>query len=79
VIAFALTAKVRIVPDDKRSEEPPASRLLAGNGYELGAGWACISRGSERASLLVVLDDPSLASPIPTGSAWMLPRATNRA
>ena len=64
VTTLALTAKVRIVPNDKRSEDSPDYRVLTANGYELGAAWARIARGSERAYLSVVLDDPSLAHQI---------------
>jgi uncharacterized protein (DUF736 family) len=59
-----LSIKVRIVPvTDKRSDDSPDYRVVAGNGYELGAAWARVSR-NDRGYLSVSIDDPSLPAPI---------------
>ena len=59
-----LTIKCRIVPvADKRSEDSPDYRIVAGNGYELGVAWAKVSR-NDRGYLSVSIDDPSLPAPI---------------
>lgn len=58
------TIKCRIVPvADKRNDESPDYRVVAGNGYELGAAWAKVSR-NDRGYLSVSIDDPSLPAPI---------------
>jgi uncharacterized protein (DUF736 family) len=59
-----LNLKVRIVPvTDKRSDDSPDYRVIAGNGYELGAAWAKVSR-NDRGYLSVSIDDPALPAPI---------------
>lgn len=59
-----LSAKCRIVPvADKRNDDSPDYRVVAGNGYELGAAWTKRSR-ADRAYLSVSIDDPSLPAPI---------------
>ena len=63
VRTLTLNVKVRIVPNDKGSDNAPDFRIVAGNGLEIGAAWKKVSR-AERPYLSVTLDDPSFPSTI---------------
>ncbi len=59
-----LNIKCRIAPvADKRTDDSPDYRVVAGNGYELGVAWAKVSR-ADRGYLSIAIDDPSLPAPI---------------
>jgi len=62
VRTLTLNVKVKIVPNDKDSENAPDYRIVAGN-FEIGAAWKKISR-TERPYLSVTLDDPSFPATI---------------
>ena len=62
VRTLTLNVKVKIVPNDKDSENAPGYRIVAGN-FEIGAAWKKISR-AERPYLSVTLDDPSFPATI---------------
>jgi uncharacterized protein (DUF736 family) len=57
-----VNVKVKIVPNDKSSDNSPDYRVLAGN-YEIGAAWQKTSQAN-RPYLSVSLDDPSFPSAI---------------
>ena len=63
VRTLTLNVKVKIVPNDKESENAPDYRIVAGN-FEIGAAWKRISRTAERPYLSVTLDDPSFPATI---------------
>ncbi len=60
---LTLNVKVKIVPNDKESENAPDYRIVAGN-FEIGAAWKKVSRATERPYLSVTLDDPSFPATI---------------
>jgi uncharacterized protein (DUF736 family) len=60
--ARTLNVKVKIVPNDKESENAPDYRIVAGN-FEIGAAWKKMSR-QDRPYLSVTLDDPSFPATI---------------
>lgn len=62
VRTLTLNVKVKIVSNDKDSENAPDYRIVAGN-FEIGAAWKKISR-AERSYLSVTLDDPSFPATI---------------
>ncbi|MDM0037421.1 DUF736 domain-containing protein [Variovorax sp. J22G21] len=62
VRTLTLNVKVKIVPNDKESENAPDYRIVAGN-FEIGAAWKKLSR-AERPYLSVTLDDPSFPATI---------------
>ena len=62
VRTLTLNVKVKIVPNDKESENAPDYRIVAGN-FEIGAAWKKMSR-QERPYLSVTLDDPSFPATI---------------
>ena len=62
VRTLTLNVKVKIVPNDKESENAPDYRIVAGN-FEIGAAWKKPSR-AERPYLSVTLDDPSFPATI---------------
>ncbi len=62
VRTLTLNVKVKIVPNDKDSENAPDYRIVAGN-FEIGAAWKKVSR-AERPYLSVTLDDPSFPATI---------------
>lgn len=62
VRTLTLNVKVKIVPNDKDSENAPDYRIVAGN-FEIGAAWKKISR-AERPYLSVTLDAPSFPATI---------------
>lgn len=64
VRTLTLNVKVRIVPNDKGSENAPDYRIVAGNGLEIGAAWKKLSKAAERPYLSVTLDDPSFPATI---------------
>ncbi len=63
VRTLTLNVKVKIVPNDKESENAPDFRIVAGN-FEIGAAWKKVSRTAERPYLSVTLDDPSFPATI---------------
>jgi uncharacterized protein (DUF736 family) len=63
VRTLTLNVKVKIVPNEKESENAPDYRIVAGN-FEIGAAWKKISRTAERPYLSVTLDDPSFPATI---------------
>ena len=63
VRTLTLNVKVKIVPNDKESENAPDYRIVAGN-FEIGAAWKKVSRATERPYLSVTLDDPSFPATI---------------
>ena len=62
VRTLTLNVKVKIVPNDKESENAPDYRIVAGN-FEIGAAWKKMSR-QDRPYLSVTLDDPSFPATI---------------
>ncbi|MBX9612923.1 MAG: DUF736 domain-containing protein [Burkholderiales bacterium] len=62
VRTLTLNVKVKIVANDKESENAPDYRIVAGN-FEIGAAWKKMSR-QERPYLSVTLDDPSFPATI---------------
>lgn len=62
VRTLTLNVKVKIVPNDKESENAPDYRIVAGN-FEIGAAWKKTSR-QDRSYLSVTLDDPSFPATI---------------
>ena len=63
VRTLTLNVKVKIVPNEKESENAPDFRIVAGN-FEIGAAWKKVSRTAERPYLSVTLDDPSFPATI---------------
>ncbi len=63
VRTLTLNVKVRIVANDKDSENAPDYRIQAAGNYEIGAAWKKVSR-AERPYLSVTLDDPSFPATI---------------
>jgi uncharacterized protein (DUF736 family) len=62
VRTLTLNVKVKIVPNNKESENAPDYRIVAGN-FEIGAAWKKVSK-SDRPYLSVTLDDPSFPATI---------------
>jgi uncharacterized protein (DUF736 family) len=61
---LTVTAKVRLVANDrKEAEAAPDFRIMAGT-TEIGAAWRKTKQGSEETYLRVKLDDPTLPQPI---------------
>ncbi|HCI1651745.1 TPA: DUF736 domain-containing protein [Pseudomonas aeruginosa] len=63
VRTLTLNVKVKLVPNDKNSENAPDFRIQANGGYDIGAAWKKVSQ-NERAYLSVTLDDPSFPATI---------------
>lgn len=63
VRSLTLNVKVKIIPNDKVSENAPDFRILAAGGYDIGAAWKKVSQ-TERPYLSVVLDDLSFPATI---------------
>jgi uncharacterized protein (DUF736 family) len=60
---LTMSAKVRIIANDrKEGEGAPDFRVMAG-GSEIGAAWRKTKQGSEETYLRVKLDDPALPQP----------------
>ncbi|WP_269633245.1 DUF736 domain-containing protein [Pelomonas sp. BJYL3] len=62
VRTLTLNVKVKMVPNDKTSENSPDYRIVAGN-FEIGAAWKKVSQ-ADRPYLSVTLDDPSFPATI---------------
>ena len=62
VRTLTLNVKVKIVPNNKESENAPDYRIVAGN-FEIGAAWKKVSK-SDRPYLSATLDDPSFPATI---------------
>lgn len=62
VRTLTLNVKVKIVPNDKGSENAPDYRISAGS-FDIGAAWKKVSR-ADRQYLSVTLDDPSFPATI---------------
>ncbi len=58
VRTLTLNVKVKIVPNDKESENAPDYRIQAAGSFEIGAAWKKVSK-ADRPYLSVTLDDPS--------------------
>jgi uncharacterized protein (DUF736 family) len=63
VRTLTLNVKVKVVPNDKGSENAPDFRIQAAGNYDIGAAWKKVSQ-SEREYLSVTLDDPSFPATI---------------
>ncbi|HGW5374942.1 TPA: DUF736 domain-containing protein [Pseudomonas aeruginosa] len=63
VRTLTLNVKVKLVPNDKGSENAPDFRVQAAGGYEIGAAWKKTSQ-NDRPYLSVTLDDPSFPATI---------------
>lgn len=65
VRTLSLNAAIRIVPNEKSSENSPDFRIISvRGGSDLGAAWRKVSQSGDRSYLSVTLDDPSLVAPI---------------
>jgi uncharacterized protein (DUF736 family) len=62
VRTLTLNVKVKIVPNNKESENAPDYRIVAGT-YEIGAAWKKVSK-ADRPYLSATLDDPSFPATI---------------
>jgi uncharacterized protein (DUF736 family) len=60
---LTLNVKVKLVPNEKGSENAPDYRLQVVGGAEIGAAWKKTSQ-ADRPYLSVVLDDPSFPTAI---------------
>jgi uncharacterized protein (DUF736 family) len=60
---LTLNVKVKLVPNEKGSENAPDYRLQVVGGAEIGAAWKKTSQ-ADRSYLSVVLDDPSFPAAI---------------
>ena len=60
---LTLNVKVKLVPNDKTSENAPDYRIQTAGGYDIGAAWKKVSQ-AERPYLSVPLDDPSFPATI---------------
>ena len=60
---LTLNVKLKLIPNDKGSDNAPDFRIQAANGLEVGAAWKKVSQ-AERPYLSVSLDDPSLPTTI---------------
>ena len=60
---LTLNVKVKLVPNEKTSENAPDYRLQVVGGAEIGAAWKKTSQ-ADRPYLSVVLDDPSFPTAI---------------
>jgi uncharacterized protein (DUF736 family) len=63
VRTLTLNVKVKIVPNDKESENAPDYRIVAGSAFDIGAAWKKVSK-ADRPYLSVTLDDPSFPATI---------------
>lgn len=59
VRTLTVEVKVRLVPNEKGSENAPDYRVQTAGNYEIGAAWRKVSGATERPYLSVTLDDPS--------------------
>ncbi len=66
VRTLSLNVKVKLVPNEKTSENAPDFRIQTAGGYDLGAAWKKTSEAG-RDYLSVTLDDPSLPTTIYAG------------
>jgi len=64
VRTLAVNVKVKLIPNDKGSENAPDFRIQTAGGYDIGAAWKKVSQATERPYLSVTLDDPSLPATI---------------
>jgi uncharacterized protein (DUF736 family) len=60
---LTLNVKVKLVPNEKASENAPDYRLQVVGGTEIGAAWKKTSQ-ADRPYLSVVLDDPSFPTAV---------------
>jgi uncharacterized protein (DUF736 family) len=60
---LTLNVKVKLVPNEKASENAPDYRLQVIGGAEIGAAWKKTSQ-ADRPYLSVVLDDPSFPTAV---------------
>lgn len=63
VRTLTLNVKVRLVRNDKTSENAPDYRIQAAGGYDIGAAWKKTSEAG-RDYLSVSLDDPSFPATV---------------
>ena len=59
---LTLNVKVKLIPNEKESENAPDFRVQAG-GYDIGAAWKKVSK-AERPYVSVTLDDPSFPATV---------------
>lgn len=62
VRTLTLNAKLKLVPVEKKTDNSPDFRLVAGS-LEIGAAWRKTSK-EDRPYLSVICDDPSFPAPI---------------
>ena len=60
---LTLNVKVKLVPNDKGSENAPDFRIQSASNYDIGAAWKKVSQG-DREYLSVTLDDPAFPATI---------------
>ena len=63
VRTLMLDISVRLIPNDKASDNAPDFRVETDGGLDIGGAWKRISQ-SERPYLSVTIDDPALAAAI---------------
>ena len=61
---LTLTAKVRIVANDRKDGASAPDFLIFAGNAEIGAAWRKTKQGTEQTYLRVKLDDPTLPHPI---------------
>ena len=60
---LTLNVKVKLIPNEKESENAPDFRVQATGGYDIGAAWKKVSK-AERPYVSVTLDDPTFPATI---------------
>ncbi len=61
---LTINARVRIMPNDRKTKEGAPDFKVAVGETEIGAAWRILKPGSETGHLRVRLDDPALSKPI---------------
>ena len=60
---LTLNVKVKLIPNEKESENAPDYRVQAAGGFDIGAAWKKTSQ-ADRPYLSVSLDDPSFPATV---------------
>ncbi|MEF9388415.1 DUF736 domain-containing protein [Ralstonia solanacearum species complex bacterium KE056] len=60
---LTLNVKVKLIPNEKESDNAPDFRVQAAGGYDIGAAWKKVSK-AERPYVSVTLDDPTFPATI---------------
>ncbi|WP_425894531.1 DUF736 domain-containing protein [Ralstonia pseudosolanacearum] len=60
---LTLNVKVKLIPNEKESENAPDFRVQATGGYDIGAAWKKVSK-AERPYVSVTIDDPMFTATI---------------